>query len=163
MSVGKIDGVDGVINYPVKDVTLYATAAVTAGNVVQIDTGAAAALLSAYGRLFLVKPASAADDTGLAFGVALQTCLAPASGAVTPILVRVGGKIGTGDVGAPTDGGSGITAGALVGADSSPAGTIKSLGTISATVVPFATCIKTYSTSGTDGEIVIHNKGWYGS
>ena len=38
MAVHKIDGVDGVNHYPKKFVRLYGTAAITAGNWVQIET-----------------------------------------------------------------------------------------------------------------------------
>ena len=70
MAIHKIDGVDGVDNFPKKIVTLYANAIVTKGDWVKIDIGNAE-----NGRGASVMT-TAAGSVNQAFGVALETVAA---------------------------------------------------------------------------------------
>ena len=101
MAIHKIDGVDGVNHFPKKFVTLTATAAITKGNVVMIDTGT-----TTNGAGMHVKKTDAADDQ-LQIGIAAETV---ASGAA--VRVQVAGYNAD-----STDSGAGIVAGLLVGCD----------------------------------------------
>lgn len=149
MSVHKIDGVDGVTNKPRRHVVLYAAAAVTAAQVVVIDTAD-----TTNGAGFSVKK-SAVNDDPLAIGVADETVAA-----AREIRVQIAGyrddcTARTGDIAVGQQVGcAGTTAG--------DEGGVKDGGTISMTVFPFALCIDAFTDDTADGIILIENKGFYG-
>ena len=145
MAVHKVDGVDGVNHFPKKFVTLTATAAITKGDVVMIDTGT-----TTNGAGMHVKKTDAADDQ-LQIGVAAEA--ASASG--DEIRIQVAGF--NADC---TDSGSGITAGLLVGCDT--AGKVETVSDQTATTKYFAVCVTTFTSGGTEGEIMIVDHGFYG-
>lgn len=143
MPVSRRDSMGSNNDTHVRRVSLYATAAVTAGQVAMINTSD-----TTYGAGFSCK-LSDASDSPLAFGVFTQTTTAAGF-----VEVQVGGYNST-----PTDSGSGISAAANVG--SAASGAVKSLGSPSATVWPFAVCVDAFTASTADGAIMINDKGWY--
>ena len=145
MAVHKIDGVDGVNHFPKKFVTLTATAAITKGNVVMIDTGT-----TTNGAGMHVKKTDAADDQ-LQIGVAAETVTA--SGAA--IKIQVAGY--NGDC---TDSGSAIAAGLLVGCDT--AGLVEIVSDQTATTKYFAVCVDAFTAGAADVAIMIVDHGFYG-
>lgn len=163
MTVNKIDGVDGQVHDLRHIVTLVATGAISAGDVVMIDDGASTALVDNYGDVRLIRVADALD-TPLAVGVALESVDAPsgpalAAGIGAEVRVQVGGKIGTGDTGAPTAVAAGVTVALPVGVDT--AGDLQALTAADITTSAFAVCLSTYSASSDDGIIAIIDKGFY--
>ena len=145
MSILKIDGVDGDVHRPKKFATLFATAAIAKGDVVEIDPGT-----TTNGSGMHVKKSSAQDNE-VVIGVA-ETAAAAAGDTVR---VQVAGFNAN-----AVDSGSGITAGEAVGCDN--AGKVATVGDLDANQKAFAVCIKTYSSSGSDGEILIYDHGFYG-
>jgi len=144
MAIHKIDGVDGVNHFPKKFVTLTATAAITKGNVVMIDTGT-----TTNGAGMHVKKTDAADDQ-LQIGIAAETV---ASGAA--VRVQVAGYNAD-----STDSGAGIVAGLLVGCDT--AGLVETVSDQTATTKYFAVCVTTFTAGNADGAVMIVDHGFYG-
>ena len=72
MAIHKIDGVDGVNNFPKKFVTLYGTAAITAGNWVMLDVADTTNGLGGS----VVTAAATANGEQLVLGVAAETTTA---------------------------------------------------------------------------------------
>jgi hypothetical protein len=124
-------------------VMLYCAAAVAVGNCVMIDTAD-----TTNGAGFSVKQSSAADSP-LAIGIC--TVAGPAGGYCE---VQVGGYSAT-----PTPTAAAINVGSLVG--SAASGAIVAVGTIGATVWPFAVCVDAYTSATVDGIIMIMDKGFY--
>jgi hypothetical protein len=148
MALLKRDGVDGTNHTPKRFVTLYGTAAITVGQCVVVDYSN-----TDYGMGNAVKK-SAANDDPLACGVADETTTAAG-----PIKIQVSGLRTdcTGREGA-------INVNAAVGSAGGTGGEeggVKSLGTVSATVQPFAVCVDAFTDDNANGQILIIDKGWW--
>ena len=143
----KRDGVDGTNDDSNDFVVLWGTAAITAGQCVVLDLTD-----STYGVGKSVKK-SAANDDPLACGIAHQTITAAG-----PIKVQIKGRRTD-----CTARGGNISAGAMVGAAGTGGddGGVKSLGTPSATVWPFAVCVNAFTDDTADGEILILDRGFF--
>ena len=92
MAVHKIDGVDGVDNFPKKFVTLYGTAAITKGSWVMLDLTDSTNGLGGS----VVTAAATANGEQLAFGVAAETTTAAGN-----IKIQTAGKFEDATVGTP--------------------------------------------------------------
>ena len=98
---------------------------------------------------------TAADDDPLAIGIVVA--LAPEVGPGM-VKVQVQGPVTASDAWNPTAQGA-IAINTMVGANATTnAGRIKGLGTISATVQPFAVTVKAYTDGNADGAIFIMNR-----
>ena len=145
MAIFKMDGVDGVVAYPKKFVTLYATEIITKGNVVAIDED-----VSTNGAGLHVCLPDAADTIN-AIGVAAETV---ASGATIRVQVAGYNEDTTHDatmaLAAP---------GRLVG--TTTAGLTQELTAVNITSRAFAICVTAFG-STTNGAIMIFDHGFYG-
>ena len=153
MAVHKIDGVDGVVNYPRKFVTLWSDgAAIAKGDVVQISTS------TTYGIGLTVTQADHQDGQYVV-GIAMEA----AGTTAIPIRVQVAGfnDIAVANVI--------IDIFDMVGVDDSDHGEMNTVGgTAGATVAfstqvqAFALCIRAYTAGNSDGAIMIYDHGFYG-
>lgn len=143
MPVSRRDSMGSNNDTHVRKLSLYCTEAATAGKVAMINTGD-----TTYGAGFSLKVADASDSP-LAVGVFTQTTTAAGF-----VEVQVAGYNNT-----PTDSGSGISINGLVG--SAATGEVKTLGSPSATVWPFAVCVDAFTADTADGAIMIIDKGFY--
>jgi len=153
MAVHKIDGVDGVVNYPKKFVTLWSDgAAIAKGDVVQISTA------TTYGIGLTVTQADN-EDCQMVVGIAMEA----AGTTAIPIKVQVAGH---NDIAvANVD----INQFDMVGADAADNGEMQCVGgtagatvALSTTVQAFALCITAYTAGNADGAIFIYDHGFYG-
>jgi hypothetical protein len=154
MAVHKIDGVDGVVNYPKKFVTLWASDAITKGDCVQIHES------TTYGIGLTVEQCDE-NDSNRAVGIAMGTV---ADGEKVTVQVAGYNDIATAQ--------TVIDLWDLVGSDTDTDGRIQCLGGHATTgagstaltngVVPFALCIKAYTAGNADGAIMVYDHGFYG-
>lgn len=154
MAIHKIDGVDGVVNYPKKFVTLYAQGALTKGDVVGIGTVTTNGVGLHVGHTDGTTPLI--DGSIRVVGVAAEDA---ADGA--EVKVQVAGY--NSDV---TAGGA-IAFGAEVMFDiatpAAKAGGILTTTARSLTIKPFGICLTLYSGADvTTGAIMIFDHGIYG-
>jgi len=154
MAVHKIDGVDGVVNYPKKFVTLWAQGALTKGDVVGIGT----TTTNGDGQHVAHTDATTAliDGSVRIVGVAAETVAD-----LAPVMVQVAGY--NSDV----TSGAAISFGEEVMFDlatpAAKAGGIIKTTARSLTIKPFGICVTAYS--GADvktGAIMIFDHGIYG-
>ena len=106
MAVHKIDGVDGVDNFPKKFVTLYGTAAITKGSWVMLDLTDSTNGLGGS----VVTAAATANGEQLAFGVAAETTTAAGN-----IKIQTAGKFEDATVGTPVAIGESLVVSAATG------------------------------------------------
>ena len=77
MAIHKVDGVDGVNNFPKKFVTLHALAAITKGEIVAIETDTTVTDYAKNGLgASVIKSTGTSGDEGLVLGVAAETITA---------------------------------------------------------------------------------------
>jgi len=158
MAVHKIDGVDGVVNYPKKFVTLWSDgAAILKGDCVQISTS------TTYGIGLTVTQCDVADG-GYAIGIAMEA----AGTTAIPIKVQVAGY---NDI---CVGVAAISQFDLVGADTGTDGRLRAVGGTGGTPLAhmtsatgrFAICVTAATTTPlvnfTDLAIMIYDHGFYG-
>ena len=147
MPIYKQDATFAFTDTNARIVTLYAAAAVTAGRTASIDTAD-----TTNGAGYSVK-ISSADDDPACIGVFLDTSTAAGN-----VRVQVGGSSSTPTcvtgttVAVSTAVGCGTTGGT---------GRVKQVGTCAATIQPFAVCVDAFTDGGTDGNILIIDKGFY--
>jgi len=103
MAVHKVDGVDGVNHFPKKFVTLYGTAAITAGRFVSIDASDTTNGLGASVVTAAVGPGST-EAQALTFGVATETTTAAGN-----IVIQTAGKYENAYVNGSTAAGDALT------------------------------------------------------
>ena len=154
MAIHKIDGVDGVVNYPKKFVTLWTTlaasASITKGDVVILETD----ITQANGEGLYVQPSDASDSV-ITVGVAAETVTNPAGATRDhPIRVQVAGYNDT------------CTSAASIALDvlvsSSASGDVRTAADTSNTAKPFAICVNAFAGTTNDGAILIFDHGMYG-
>ena len=154
MAIHKIDGVDGVDNYPKKFITLWcsltASASIAKGDVVILDTGTT----SPEGEALYVKQSDAADSV-LVVGVAAET-VTNGAGATRdhPIRVQVAGY------NSDTVGSAAISLGGQVG--SAASGQIVDAATSDIGKRPLGLCINAIGSGLSDGAILIYDHGMFG-
>jgi len=152
MSTGplKRDGQNGQIAYPKKTVTVLANGAITAGDVVMVETDTAADPdPDVYGAAGFIVKASDANDSPLACGVALTTA---ADGEAVTIQVAGFNDSCTSD--------GAIAINVMVG--SAASGDVSTWASESGTSQPFAVCVNNFAGTTNDGAILIIDKGWFG-
>ena len=149
MAIHKIDGVDGVVSYPKKFVTLYAQGALTKGDVVGIGTtvtnGAGLHVAHSDGGIALVT------GSIRAVGIVTETV---ADGAEVQVQVA-----GYNDM--ATAGGI-IVYAAEVMFDIATPGRVITTTARSITVKPFGICVDAFTSGNADGAIMIYDHGIYG-
>ena len=156
MAIHKIDGVDGVDNYPKKFITLWcsltASASIAKGDVVILDTGTT----SPEGEALYVKQSDAADSV-LVVGVAAET-VTNGAGATRdhPIRVQVAGYNDTCTATAAIIG-IGVQVSSAAAGD-----VVACTATTTSTVKPFALCINAFGSGLSDGAILIYDHGMFG-
>ena len=153
MAVHKIDGVDGVVNYPRKFVTLWSDgAAIAKGDVVQIAT-------TTTNGIGLHVTQADTQDNQMVIGVAMEA----AGTTVVPIRVQVAGynDIAVAEID--------INQFDPVSVDNSDHGEMNCVGgtagsttAFSTKVKAFALCITAYTAGNSDGAIMIYDHGFYG-
>lgn len=142
----KIDG--SVPKDNVRFARLYLTGAVSAGNPVCVDPAD-----STYGLGKSFKK-NVTDDNPACVGIATETITAAGF-----CRVQVAGPIQATDSWNPVAQGAVAVNSMIGGNNSTTAGTIKQAGSVSATVWPFALCLKAYTSTNADGAMYIIDKG----
>jgi hypothetical protein len=155
MAIHKIDGVDGVVSYPKKFVTLYAQGAITKGDVVGIGT----VVTKGAGLHVVVTDATTplTDGSIRVVGVAAETA---ADGEEVKIQVA----------GYNSDATSGAAAIAIhlevqfdIASVAEKAGCLMAAAAPDATHKPFGIVVTAYSAADvSDGAIFIYDHGYYG-
>jgi hypothetical protein len=155
MAIQKADGVDAYNNFPSKSIKVYCTAAVTAGQVVELDFSATRSPLQSVDAFGLsVKPAAATANLPFACGVALETITAAGY-----VEVQYAGYTNL----VTCEAASGITLGQFVGTDNTAAGRVQAFsGTNrSDSADYFAFCVDAFTANLADGAIIIIDKGFF--
>tara|TARA_R100001082_G_scaffold62613_2_gene35082 strand:+ start:45 stop:515 length:471 start_codon:yes stop_codon:yes gene_type:complete len=156
MAVHKIDGVNGVVNYPKKFVTLWADGAITKGDVVCFSSS------TTYGIGLSVTitdgSVAIADDSQRAVGIAVETVTTG-----KPVKVQVAGYNNMSTAAANID------IWDPVGHDTGVDGRIQTIGgtadgTVAFTtkVKPIGICIDAFTSGNADGAIMIYDHGMFG-
>jgi len=152
MSTGplKRDGQNGQIAYPKKIVTSLANGAITAGDVVKVETDTSASPdPDDFGAAGFIVTVTAESGSPLACGVALTTA---ADG--EEVQVQVAGFNDS------CTSAEAISIGESVSGSAN--GDVRQWDTESATVQPFAVCVNAFAGTTNDGAILIIDKGWFG-
>ena len=157
MAIQKADGVDAYNNFPSKSIKVYCTAAVTAGQVVELDFSATRSPLQTTDAFGLsVKPAAGTANLPFACGVALETI-----GAAGYVQVQYAGYNNL----VTCEAAGGISLGSFVGTDDTNAGRVQSFGappvTRTSSVDYFAVCVDAFTAGAADGAILIFDKGYF--
>jgi len=154
MGILKIDGVDGTAHNPKNTYTALANGTITKGQVVILETDAAADPdPDNYGYAGQIVKACDATSSPLACGVALH-----AASDKEKVIIQTGGLIDGVNATSPTAA-EAISAGDRVSASTS--GQIRIYDTDSTTTEVLGVCIDAYSSGDSDGKFMMYDKGWF--
>jgi predicted RecA/RadA family phage recombinase len=149
MAVMKRDGGNGVIAYPKNIYTALANGAITAGDVVKVETDTSADPdPDTYGAAGFVVAPTAESNSALVVGVAVTSA---ADG--EEVQVQTSGFIDT------CTSAEAIGIGDMVGGSAN--GDIRQWDTEGATSQPFGVCVNAFAGTTNDGAILIIDKGWF--
>jgi predicted RecA/RadA family phage recombinase len=149
MAVMKRDGANGAIAYPKNIYTALANGAITAGDVVKVETDTSADPdPDTYGAAGFIVAATAESNSPLAFGVAVTTA---ADGEEV--------QVQTSGFNDAVTSAEAIAIGEMVGGSAN--GDVRQWDTEGATSQPFAVCVNAFSGTTNDGAILIIDKGWF--
>lgn len=153
--IGKVDGTVAKDNVRIVSVYCSTVTTVAAGVPVSLDPGDSTYGLGKSCKLTVI------DDDPLCFGILVESKTVTTGQPVGRVKVQVGGPIQDADSYCPTAQGAIALNEAIGSNNSTNAGRIKALGTVSKTVQPFAVCMDAFGDGLADGSLMIIDKGWF--